>query len=124
MSVDYGVGVIYGYELNQEKFRKFIKNKEAEDKDFYVYDWIQDIAEQSNCELCYENHYIEVDDLRNTVYFGIPVYNKLTASLLNELERDRLEELQDEIIRFFGSFDIINSENGLEPEVLAFVVCD
>lgn len=124
MSVDYGVRVIYGYELNQEKFRKFIKNKEAEDKDFYVYDWIQDIAEQSNCELAYENHYIEVDDLRNTVYFGIPVYNKLTASLLNELGRDRFEELQDEIIRFFGLFDIINSENGLEPEVLAFVVCD
>ena len=124
MSVDYGVRMIYGYQLNQEIFRKFIKAKEDEDKDFYVYDWIEEIAEMSNCELAYENHYIEVDDKRNTVYFGIPVYNKLTAQLLTELERDRLEEIQDELIRFFNSYVIVNSENGLVPELHAFVVCD
>ena len=124
MSVDYGVRMIYGYQLNQEIFRKIIKEKEAEDKDFYVYDWLQEIAEMSNCEIAYENHYIEVDDLHNTVYFGIPVYNKLTAQLLTELERDRLEEIQDELIRLFNSYDIVDSENGLVPELHAFVVCD
>ena len=124
MSVDYGVRMIYGYQLNQEIFRKNIKEKEANDKDFYVYDWIEEIAEMSNCELAYENHYIEVDDMRNVVYFGIPVYNKLTAQLLTELERDRLEEIQDELIRFFNSYVIVDSENGLVPELHAFVVCD
>ena len=124
MSVDYGVRMIYGYQLKQDIFRKIIKEKEAGDKDFYVYDWIEEIAEMSNCELDYENHYIEVDDLRNTVYFGIPVYNKLTAELLTELERDRLEELQDELIRFFNSYVIVDSENGLVPELHAFVVVD
>ena len=124
MGVDYGVRMIYGYQLNQEIFRKIIKEKEANDNDFYVYDWIQEIAEMSNCELDYENHYIEVDDKRNTVYFGIPVYNKLTAQLLTELERDRLEEIQDELIRFFDSYVIVDSENGLVPELHAFVVCD
>lgn len=124
MSVDYGVRMIYGYQLNQEIFRKIVKEKEANDKDFYVYDWIQEIAEMSNCELSYENHYIEVDDMRNTVYFGIPVYNKLTAELLTELERDRLEELQDELIRFFNSYVVVDSDNGLIPELHAFVVCD
>jgi hypothetical protein len=124
MGVDYGVRVIYGYQLNQEIFRKIIKEKEAEDKDFYVYDWLEEIAEMSNCELAYENHYIEVDDLRNTVYFGFPIYNKITAELLTELERDRLEELQDELIRFFNSYVIVDNENGFVPEVHAFVVCD
>lgn len=124
MGVDYGVRVIYGYQLNQEIFRKIIKEKEAEDKDFYVYDWLEEIAETSNCEIAYENHYIEVDDLRNTVYFGFPIYNKITAELLTELERDRLEELQDELIRFFNSYVIVDSDNGLIPEVHAFVVCD
>ena len=124
MSVDYGVRMIYGYQLNQEIFRKIVKEKEAEDKDFYVYDWIYDIQEQSNCELDYENHYIEVDDLRNIVYFGIPIYNKITAQLLTELERDRLEEIQDELIRLFNSYDIVDSENGLVPELHAFVVVD
>ena len=124
MGVDYGVGMIYGYQLNQEIFRKIVKEKEAEDKDFYIYEWIEKIAEMSNCELSYENHYIEVDDLHNTVYFGIPVYNKLTAQLLTELERDRLEEIQDELIRFFNSYVIVDSENGLVPELHAFVVCD
>lgn len=124
MSVDYGVRMIYGYQLNQEIFRKIVKEKEAEDKDFYVYDWIEEIAEMSNCELDYENHYIEVDDLRNTVYFGIPIYNKLTAELLTELERDRIEELQDELVRFFNSYVIVDSENGLVPELHAFVVVD
>ena len=124
MGVDYGVRMIYGYQLNQEIFRKIIKEKEAEDKDFYVYDWLQEIAEMSNCEIAYENHYIEVDNLRNTVYFGIPVYNKLTAELLTELERDRLEEIQDELIRFFNSYVIVDSENVLVPELHAFVVCD
>lgn len=124
MSVDYGVRMIYGYQLNQEIFRKIVKEKEANDKDFYVYSWIEEIAEMSNCELAYENHYIEVDDMRNVVYFGIPVYNKLTAQLLTELERDRLEELQDELIRFFNSYVIVDSDNGLVPELHAFVVCD
>jgi hypothetical protein len=78
----------------------------------------------SNCEIAYENHYIEVDDLRNTVYFGFPIYNKITAELLTELERDRLEELQDELIRFFNSYVVVDSDNGLVPEVHAFVVCD
>jgi hypothetical protein len=78
MGVDYGVRVIYGYQLNQKIFRDIIKEKEAEDKDFYVYDWLEEIAEMSNCEIAYENHYIEVDDMRNVVYFGIPIYNKLT----------------------------------------------
>lgn len=124
MSVDYGVRMIYGYQLNQEIFRKIIKAKEEENKDFYVYRWIEEIAEMSNCELAYENHYIEVDDLRNTVYFGIPVYNKLTAQLLTELEHNRLEEIQDELIRFFNSYVIVDSENGLVPELHAFVVVD
>ena len=124
MGVDYGVRVIYGYQLNQEIFRKIIKEKEAEDKDFYVYDWLQEIAEMSNCEIAYENQYIEVDDLKNTVYFGFPIYNKITAELLTELERDRLEELQDELIRFFNSYFIVDSENVLVPELHAFVVCD
>jgi hypothetical protein len=124
MGVDYGVRMIYGYQLNQEIFRKIVKEKEENDKDFYVYDWIEEIAEMSNCELSYENHYIEVDDKRNTVYFGIPVYNKLTAELLTELERDRLEELQDELIRFFNSYVVVDSDNGLVPELHAFVVCD
>jgi hypothetical protein len=124
MGVDYGVRVIYGYQLNQEIFRDIIKAKEEEDKDFYVYDWLEEIAEMSNCEIAYENHYIEVDDLRNTVYFGIPIYNKITAELLTELERDRLEELQDELIRFFNSYVIVDSDNGFIPEVHAFVVCD
>lgn len=124
MSVDYGVRMIYGYQLNQEIFRKIIKEKKANDKDFYVYDWIEEIAEMSNCELAYENHYIEVDDKYNVVYFGIPVYNKLTAELLTELERDRLEELQDKLIRFFNSYVIVDNENGLVPELQAFVVCD
>lgn len=124
MSVDYGVRIIYGYQLDQEKFSDFIKAKRDSEEEFYVYDWLEEIAEQSNCEISYENHYIDIDCLRNTVYFGIPVYNKITATLLNELERDRLEEIQDEVIRIFGSFDIIDSENGLEPEIQAFVVCD
>ena len=124
MSVDYGVRVIYGYQLNQEIFRKFIKAKEDEDRDFYVYNWIEEIAKMSNCELAYENHYIEVDDMHNIVYFGIPVYNKLTAQLLTELERDRLCEIQDELIRFFNSYVIVDSEDGLVPELHAFVVCD
>lgn len=124
MSVDYGVRIIYGYQLNQEIFRKIIKEKEAEDKDFYVYDWLEEIAEMSNCEIAYENHYIEVDDLRNVVYFGFPIYNRITAELLTELERDRLEELQDELIRVFSSYVIVDGENGLIPEVHAFVVCD
>lgn len=124
MSVDYGVRMIYGYQLNQEIFRKIIKAKEEENKDFYVYEWIEEIAEMSNCELAYENHYIEVDNLHNTVYFGIPVYSKLTAELLTELERDRLEELQDELIRFFNSYVVVDSENGLVPELHAFVVVD
>lgn len=124
MSVDYGVRMIYGYQLNQKIFRKFVKEKEANDKDFYVYSWIQEIAEMSNYELAYENHYIEVDDLHNTVYFGIPIYNKLTAQLLTELERDRLEEIQDDLIRFFNSYVIVDSENGLVPELHAFVVVD
>lgn len=124
MSVDYGVRVIYGYQLNQEIFRKIIKAKEQEDNDFYVYDWIEEIAEMSNCEIAYENHYIEIDDMRNTVYFGIPIYNKITAEFLTELERDRLEEIQDELIHFFNSYVIIDSENGPIPEVHAFVVCD
>ena len=124
MGVDYGVRVIYGYQLNQEIFRKIVKEKEAEDKDFYVYDWLEEIAEMSNCEVAYENHYIEIDDLRNTVYFGFPIYNRITAELLTELERDRLEELQDELIRFFNSYIIVDSDNGLIPEVHAFVVCD
>ena len=124
MSVDYGVRMIYGYQLNQKIFRDIIKAKEAEDIHFYVYDWLQEIDEQSNCEIAYENHYIEIDDLHNTVYFGIPIYNKLTAELLTELERDRLEELQDELIRVFNSYVIVDSENGLVPELHAFVVCD
>ena len=124
MGVDYGVRVIYGYQLNQEIFRKIVKEKEAEDKDFYVYEWLEEIAEMSNCEVAYENHYIEIDDLRNTVYFGFPIYNRITAELLTELERDRLEELQDELIRFFNSYIIVDSDNGLIPEVHAFVVCD
>ena len=124
MSVDYGVRMIYGYQLNQEIFRKIIKEKEANDSDFDVYSWIEEIAEMSNCELAYENHYIEVDSMYNVVYFGIPVYNRLTAQLLTELERDRLEELQDELIRFFNSYAVIDSDNGLIPELHAFVVCD
>ena len=87
------------------------KNRKASEEEF--------ISELNNPE-----NILEIDDLHNTVYFGIPIYNKITAELLTELERDRLEELQDELIRFFNSYVIVDGENGLIPEVHAFVVCD
>ena len=120
MSVDYGVRVIYGYQLDQEFVEKMIKEKE----DFDVYEWKEDLYEQGNCEIMYENHYIGITDWRNTVYFGIPFYNKITVENLQELRRIRLPEIQDEFIRIFGSYDLLAEDQDIEPEIHAVGVLD
>ena len=112
MGVDYGVAIIYGYALDGEKFSNFICEQKEKDEEFDIYDWI----EESNYIFEYENHYCGISD-NDTIYFGIPVYNKIPADLLEELERDRLEDLEDELIRIFGSYNILASDQGCQPEL-------
>lgn len=125
MSVDYDVRMIYGFELDQEKFLEFVENKEEEDENFNIYNWMYDEVDcQSNCEIMYENHYIHIEDLGNVVYFGIPVFNRITATQLVEIERDRYQEVCDELIHFFGSYDILGDVAAIEPELFAVGVID
>ena len=122
MSVDYSVRLIYGFELNQDKFQDFIDKKKEENPDFNVYEWIEEIAEQGNCELEYENHYSDITNDYNTVYFGVTVYNRITAETLAEIEQCRREEVCDELIRIFGSGDIL--QGYMVPELIAIGVID
>lgn len=124
MSVDYGVSIVYGYQLDQKKFQEFVEKMKKENPEFDVYEWKEDLYEQSNCEIVYENHYVDITDWRNTVYFGIPFYNKITVANLQELARDRLPEIQDEFIRIFGSFDLLAAGQDIEPEIRAIGVVD
>ena len=120
MSVDYSVRLIYGFELNQDKFQDFIDKKKEENPDFDVYSWMEEIEEQSNCELVYENHYNDITSDYNTVYFGITVYNHITAETLTEIEYCRREEVCDELIRIFGSGNIL--QGYMVPELIAIGV--
>lgn len=122
MSVDYSIRMIYGFELNQDKFQDFVNKMEEENSDFDIYEWMEEIAEQSNCEFEYENHYDDITSDCNTVYFGITVYNRITAETLAEIERDRREEVCDELIRIFGSGDIL--QEYMVPELIAIWVVD
>lgn len=122
MSVDYSVRLIYGFELNQEKFQEFIDKMEEENPDFNIYEWMEEITEQGNCELEYENHYNDITSDYNTVYFGITVYNRITAETLAEIEHCRREEVCDELIRIFGSGDIL--QGYMVPELIAIGVLD
>lgn len=117
MSIDYSVRLIYGFELNQDKFQDFISNMEEDNPEFDIYEWMREIEEQSNCEFVCENLYENIDSEYNTVYFGIAVYNHITAETLAEIERVRREEVCDELIRIFGSGDILQSY--LVPELIA-----
>lgn len=120
MSVDCDVRMIYGFELDQNKFLEFIRNKEEEDENFDIYDWMYNEVDcQSNCEIIYENHYINIENLNNVVYFGIPVYNRITAKTLYDIENCRSEEISDELIRIFGSYDILGEVDTFEPELIA-----
>jgi hypothetical protein len=125
MGVDFGVRMVYGFELDQEKFLEFYEQKQEENPNFDIYNWMyEEVDCQSNCEVVYENHYIDVTSLDNTVYFGIPVFNRITASGLEEIERDRYEEVCDELIRFFGSYDILGDFEAVQPELIAVGILD
>lgn len=122
MSVDYSVRLIYGFELNQDKFQDFVNKMIEENPDFNIYEWMEEIMEQGNCEFEYENHYNDVTSDYNTVYFGITVYNHITAETLAEIEHCRREEVCDELIRIFGSGDIL--QGYMVPELIAIGVID
>ena len=123
MSVDFDVRMVYGFELDQEKFREFIRTKEEENEDFNIYDWMyEEVVQKSNCEVIYENHYSDIENEYNSVYFGIPVSNRISANSLVEIERDRYEEVCDELVRFFGSYDILGTTEDIQPELIAIGV--
>ena len=119
MSVDYGVRMIYGFELDQKKFQEFVEKMEEENPEFGVYNWMEEVAEQSNCELVYENHYTDATSDYNTVFFGVPVYNRLTPAFASDIARVRFEEVCDELVRIFGSYDILGGIHVIEPEFIA-----
>jgi hypothetical protein len=83
---------------------------------------MEEIEAQGNCTLEYENHYNDITSDCNTVYFGITVYNHITAETLAEIERDRREEVCDELIRIFGSGDIL--QGYMVPELIAIGIID
>ena len=115
MSVDYGANVVYGFRLDREKFKARAKMATDVNPDFDIYQWMEDICEASCCEFVWENHYCGIGD--SDIYFGIVWYNRITAANLAELERVRKEEVCDELIRIFGNYDILDSEQIEEPEL-------
>ena len=109
MSVDYSVDTIYGFKLNTDKVIDFIR-----DKNINFYDFCEQVQEETNCEMIYNNHY--VDAKYCDIYFGIRFENRITAANLYELEQVRYEEVCDTLISIFGSYEIV--ENGeFEPEI-------
>jgi len=119
MLVDCDVRMIYGFELDQNKFQDFINEMKEENLVFDIHEWMDEINEQSNCELVYENHYIKPEDECNTVWFGIVVYNRLTPATASNIARVRFEEVCDELVRVFGSYDILGKIEIIEPEFIA-----
>jgi hypothetical protein len=115
MSVDYGMEIVYGFRLDREKFQKFVNEQEKLNPDFDVHEWCEEITEYSCCEFVYENHYCNMWD--SDIYFGVVWYNRITAENLAQLERDRKEEVCDELVRIFGNYDMLDREQIAEPEL-------
>ena len=118
MSVDFGVRVIYGFQLDENKLVDWIDKRKEEDSSFNEWEWFEELAESGNCEIVVENHYVNFID-ETAVYFGIPVYNDLSLETFLELEKVRLHEVCDELIAAFGSYDaILNTDvDSIVPKV-------
>lgn len=115
MGVDISTRVIYGYKIDTDKFMNFIEDNQIED----IYVWMEEQGEYCKCEFFTENHYYDIED--SNIYFGINIWNKITAQLLTEIDRDRKSELQDEMYHIFGAnwLDMLD-EQGIEPELQIF----
>ena len=117
MSVDYDVEVVYGFRLDHEKLKQGFELARQIDKDFDEYEWMEEVCECSCCEFVWGNHYCNIGD--SDIYFGVVFCNRITAETLAELERDRREEVCDELVRIFGNYDILDREQIAEPELHA-----
>lgn len=119
MGTDISARVVYGYRIDTDKFLSWLQDKGIED----AYNWMYEQCEYSKCEFFVENHYYDIEDC--DMYFGINIWNRITARLLTEIEIDRKSELQDEMYRIFGDkWDYFLYEQGIEPELQVFTeVC-
>ena len=115
MGVDIDARVVYGYEIDTDKFLSWLQEKEIED----IWEWMEEQGAYSKGGFFVENHYCDIE--YSNIYFGINIWNKITAQLLTEIDRDRKSELQDEMYRIFGDkWDYFLYRQGIEPELQIF----
>lgn len=110
MGVDFDVDVIYGFQLDTEMIEKVL---ELQGDGFSFYDLQETIEEQTNCSLIVDNHYVDWEC--TNVYFGIRIFNYLTAATCAEIERDRRREVIRTLIEYFGGSEVIESGTPQEP---------
>lgn len=117
MGVDFDAYLVYGFQLDNDKLSEFL-DKLGNDACFDFYEWIEDIEDRTNCSIMWTNHYDF--PLESDMYFGIRIYNKATAEVLEEIIKVRTQEICDDFIEIFGSYDIIYGEP--VPELFAVPV--
>ena len=110
MGVDYSVAVVYGFEIDMPKVMQY-----CYDMDIDFYELQERINEETNCEIVLDSLYCEPQYTHG--FFGVTISNRITAALLEELERDRQKEVCDAFIKYFGSYDLLCKNQGCEPEV-------
>lgn len=110
MSVEHSVAVLYGFEIDMPSVVQH-----CNDADIDFYELKEKIRKESNCDIILDNLYCEPYDARG--FFGVPIFNRITAATLDEIERDRQEEVCDTFIQYFGSYDLLDEDQGYEPEI-------
>jgi hypothetical protein len=110
MGVDFDVDVIYGFQLDTEMIKKVL---ELQGEDFSFYELQEAITEQTNCSLIEDNYYVDWEC--TNVYFGIPVYNFLTAATCADIEKNRRQEVIDSLMEYFGGFEALEDGTPHEP---------
>ena len=110
MGVDFDVDVIYGFQLDTEMIKKVL---ELHGDGFDFYDLQDLLSDETNCSLMVDNYYVDWEC--TNVYFGIRIFNYLTAATCAEIEKDRRQEVIDALMEYFGGFDALEGGTPQEP---------
>ena len=116
MGVDFDAYLIYGFQLDNIELQKFLDERYNNCYNFY--EWIESVEDETLCEFLWEDHYR--NPLDNNIYFGIRIYNRATADTIREIIDIRTEEICDDLIRIFGSYNIV--DESIVPKIFAVPV--
>ena len=120
MSVSYDTRVIYGFKIDTEKLIKFFKEKKERNEKFNEFEWLDRVREDNNCEFFLSDLWSNLEYCE--IFFGISYENRLNPSLMVELEADRRQEVCDEFIGTFGTYDFLDRDTHYAPGCPEFIV--